>query len=204
MIIKEKNFLYNLYQEQPNKYGNKIMNESLTIKYNWIVSRIISNKFKPNSSILDVGCQAGGLSIILSMLGYNCTAFDLSKGYLDFVKQNSKNNRVNIKTVQGFAQELDNHFSKEQFDVIVMSSVLEHLYEAKEVFNNTKNILKKNGLLIALVPIQTSFKGYDHVIFFDDSNINSYFKNCVIDKLIFKKNNPKKLGWYTILFRENN
>jgi len=116
--------LRNFYEKQAEQVGNKVISPSLQRKYNEVVRTVLYNK-SYGSSILDVGCQVGGLSIILSMLGYKCTAIDLSNNYLTHAKYNSKRMKIfdYIKFKRAFAEDIDEIFETELLLVVIQAHI---------------------------------------------------------------------------------
>lgn len=187
-----------LYERQAKRLGAKVSSKSLTYKYRWIIDNI-TPLYQMGATVLDVGCQAGGLSILLSMVGYKCTGYDVSSTYLAYTEDNAKRCKVDIKLVQGFAEELDKH-ELPKFNIVVMSSVLEHLREPALVFNKAKTLVKSLGRILIIVPMKDSWPEYDHVYKFDLDTMERVFKGCTIGELIFNQNSDVNHGWYTAIY----
>lgn len=189
------------YENQSKSVGNKVTSPSLHRKYNEVVRTVLNNK-SYGSNVLDVGCQAGGLSVILASLGYICTSLDVSNRYLGYVDLNARRFKVKdkIKIVQGFAEDIDSKFETEYFDVVILSSILEHTENYQEIFDKAKTITKIGGIIIVNVPIGRAFYSEEHLVIFDEKKVKEVFEGCEFKKIYFKKTIHER-GWYNIVWR---
>jgi len=197
-----KNQLKQFYENQANVLGNKIISDTLKKKYNVLVKDILNNK-PYGAKILDVGCQSGGLSIILSMLGFKVTALDISEKYLEYLKNNANNSKINLQILCGYAEDIDKIFENRYFDVIILSSILEHTLNYMEIYEKCKDRLREKGMIFINVPLYKSFYSNEHLVIFDDDNIKQ-FKKCQIKKIYYNKNDPNKLGWFNLIWENKN
>lgn len=102
-----------------------------------------------NSSVLDIGCGTGNLSLELAKLFSQVTAIDLDEAMLK---------RAIIKNVNGVEflkmnmLDIEKTFSQNAFDaVICFGNTLVHLNGTNEIldfFKQAKNILKEDGKLL--------------------------------------------------------
>lgn len=192
------------YADQAERVRNKIITPSLRRKYNEVVKTVLASK-RYGSKVLDVGCQAGGLTNILAAVGYVCTGFDLSEGYLKYADMNSGRLRVRPNTtwVKGFAEDLDKHFKPKSFDVVILSSILEHVEDPTLVYEKAKGLVKLGGIVVVNVPIEDSFYSEEHFVLFDRAKIKECFGDCKVKKIIFKEHDPSQFGWYSFVWRNN-
>lgn len=115
-----------------------------------LLSLILTNVNIPeNASILDAACGAGRHSLILSKMGYDVTAFDLSKNLLNIGKENSKNTLVNVDFL---CADIRNIYIKKSFN-LVLNMFTSFGYFESDIenflfFNNVKELLKKDGFLV--------------------------------------------------------
>lgn len=119
-----------------NKYEQK-----KTIRDIEFIAKHISTK-KPLA--LDIGCGTGNLSLKFLKYGFSVSGVDISKEMLDILRSKTKNR--SLKLVESDA---DSFISKckEKYDVITFSSVLHHLPNYLETFENATKILKENGIV---------------------------------------------------------
>lgn len=105
--------------------------------------------------MLDVGC---GLGLFLSKfkdLGWEVKGTDLINQIAKFAK---KTFSIDVKT----GDFLDMNFPKNYFDVVVLSSVLEHVYTPNRTLKKTNSVLKKGGLFVMVIP---NINSLGHMIF---------------------------------------
>jgi SAM-dependent methyltransferase len=76
--------------------------------------------------VLEIGAFFGVVCIALGSLGYDVTAADIPE-YIDLPEQKDRYGRFGIKTKGVRLQDFVMPFDDEQFDVIIMCEVLEHL-----------------------------------------------------------------------------
>ena len=107
-------------------------------------------KLKPKKvKILDIGCGDGFYEKKLTEQGINNCLFygvDLSTKQLQKVKKTFyQTHQLNIDT-----QKLP--FKNNLFDIVILSEILEHLFNPKLVIQDAQRVLKKGGLLFLTVP----------------------------------------------------
>ncbi len=108
----------------------------------------LNDKIEMNSKtcVLEVGTGAGGiLYSINSITGAKVTGIDLGKKYIDFGKKKGIN-LLNENTERHV--KLHAH----QYDLIILSHVLEHFLDLKTELSRIKNLLSDNGMVYVEVP----------------------------------------------------
>lgn len=162
-----------------------------------VVKTIINNK-PPVCDVLDIGCQHGILELTLSSLWYNVTATDIADGYLEGSKKNTAvlNDYISYHKV---SVEYTWEYFKKQFDVVVCSSVLEHVADFDIAWNNIDKLVKPNGLGVFMVPFEKSFLAEEHVRIFTEDNLFEYFpEDCHVEFVGNVPTNPASKGWFFI------
>lgn len=96
--------------------------------------------------ILDVGCGAGDNGEILTGLGYVVDGITLSEDEKREAGKSMRNVWV-YNVEQGLPTEMT-----EQYDVVILSHVLEHICYPQRLLKDIKNRLKPNGILIIALP----------------------------------------------------
>lgn len=113
------------------------------------IQKVLSDK---SASILDIGCGNGGLLYALKLNGYNkLIGLDPSrKCVLNVIKQG-------ITAVAGniFSATFD-----AQFDCIILSHVLEHIYDLQKAIRNVTSWLRVGGILYIEVPDASRYSDY--------------------------------------------
>lgn len=102
-------------------------------------------KYRTNiESILDIGCGYGFWLEFCRERGFNVFGFDVSPETITWARDNFK-----LPVVQSTLKDFS---SKNNFDVIVMCDVLEHLENPNRELKKVWSILKRNGILYVQVP----------------------------------------------------
>jgi len=107
-----------------------------------------------SEKILDVGCGNGNLLEMINRASprVQLVGLDFSPGLL-------KNARIRLKNkarlVNGDALALP--FSNNEFDVVILSEVLEHLSNPSKGLAEAKRVLKKNGRFLLTFPNASSY-----------------------------------------------
>lgn len=121
----------------------------------WYVARrdIIRQTIKSlnlpnNAKILEVGCGTGGNLSMLSEFG-QVSAIEMDKNAIKIANDESAKNKVDI---QIGSMPNDNPFSEEQFDLIVLFDVLEHIELDQETLHALYACLKSGGNIVISVP----------------------------------------------------
>jgi len=111
--------------------------------------KFIANHIPSAVKVLNIGVGLGGLEKILIEKGAFVSCLDPSQETIDRVRDLYK---LNEQAKTGFSQSLP--FADSEFEVVVMTEVLEHLSD--EILNKTltevSRVLKPHGLFIGTVP----------------------------------------------------
>ncbi|MBF0540428.1 MAG: class I SAM-dependent methyltransferase [Nitrospirae bacterium] len=121
--------------------------------------------------ILDVGASYGYIYDVVSDIysnDINYTAIELDISQLDYLKK---------KSIEAFSQLSE--LPKRQYDLIILSHIIEHLNNPIDMINLLKRFLKKDGYIYIEVPnsdylYKEIFES--HIIFFNITSINELFK----------------------------
>ena len=205
---------YDKYYSDTTKYSSSFtsgaggLQELDKIRYNGIIDRI--EKFiSKDSSIVDIGCAKGGLLKTFQDRGYNnLCGIEASHDAIENL------NQYNIKGEDSSIFDLANINKK--FDVVILSQVLEHIYDLKKVKYILENILNDNGILYIDIPDGTSYikNNLAAYYYFDLEHINHFslvtleylFENLkLIEKDSFYFNNVSNIKSYIIygIFRKS-
>lgn len=99
-------------------------------------------------SLLEVGCSNGrNVALPLAEHGYLVTGVDLHKPSID-----AANNVNNLPNAKFICKDFNEFESSEIFDVIVLSDILEHVYEPLELIVSSLRLMKKGGIVLVCVP----------------------------------------------------
>ncbi len=136
---------YTEFEWDATTAGNGASGEKLTSVFVELVKKLGGVK-----SICDLGCGNGHISGQLAQLGYEVTGVDASISGLRIAGQaypQARFIRANID------RELD---GGGEFDLVISSDVIEHLYRPSDLLEAARSLLKPNGQLL----IGTPYHGY--------------------------------------------
>lgn len=139
------------YYDSPDYLSHKVSKLSLTgFIYNHLREinlkgkyKLIS-KFKKTGKILDIGQGTGEFLYFMQTKGWDAKGVEPNESARKFAKDNYKLSVVDEKEIV----ELD----ADQYDVITMWHVLEHVVELRERMQQINKLIKKDGILVIAVP----------------------------------------------------
>ncbi len=98
-----------------------------------------------DKNVLELGCRDGSLTKLF-ISDNRITGVDIDKNALELFKKNLGG--------KGYYIDINNEwpFNEKEFDVIVASEILEHLYLPEKTIKKVAETLKDNGIFIGSVP----------------------------------------------------
>ena len=142
--------------------------------------QVLDNYMSKDSSVLDIGCGCGELLMYLYDKGYkNVSGLDTSQKCVDGLVEHG----VNMFKGDVFTNNIT-----ETFDVIILSHVVEHIYDLQKLSNVLPKYLKPGGIIYIEVPnsdvyyqdtCQPPFQEYntEHINHFDEMSLTQLFMN---------------------------
>lgn len=89
------------------------------------------------------------------------------------------------------SENLVKKFGKERFDVVLSTCTFEHIKNWKASISNIKNICKKNGIILFIVPSKWPYHEYPYDYWrYDKEDIKNIFSDCDILELSEDKDKP--------------
>ncbi len=105
----------------------------------------------PNVRMLDVGCFNGYISFLFSQLGYQVTGTDICE--LDDRRAIFKKAGIEFKSSNLNGLEPFKDFASEQFDIVVIAQVIEHiLNHPLGLIRSLAGTMRQDGLMILTTP----------------------------------------------------
>jgi len=96
------------------------------------------DNIQPKDKVLDIGCGQGELAFDLAKKASKVVGIDFNEKYLAKAKEKYKSE--NIEYILGNAAEYD---FKENFDIAILSNVLEHIEKRQEFLQKIKPLARK-------------------------------------------------------------
>ncbi|KAB8027997.1 class I SAM-dependent methyltransferase [Fluviispira multicolorata] len=137
----------------------------------------------PNKNyILDIGCAGGAFPKAAHDLGFKVIGIEPNKW---LVNEGIKKYNIDLKS--GILS--DFNFQKENFNIITLWDVIEHLTNPEEVLHSISHIIKNDGYLLINYPDVNSlacklmrskwpFYLNVHLFYFNRKTINKFLDNC--------------------------
>jgi len=123
--------------------GRQFMDPQRSVVFEDIVDRI--TKIKPRGTLLDVGCGDGHFLSIAAKRGLSCHGVE---DCVPMARYTAAKTGAHIVEGQ-YCREM---FPAEQFDIITMIQVVEHIPAPAEALKAAKHHLKPDGILVVEVP----------------------------------------------------
>lgn len=102
-------------------------------------------------NVLDVGCEAGYVSIRTANKGAKVYAFDICEPALEkFKKRIAKMNNKNITVFKALAQKIP--VKSNTMDAVICTETIEHMPQLEKVFSELNRVMKENSKLIITFP----------------------------------------------------
>ena len=146
MKVNEKNLVQSYY-ESHHKEGQRL-NQSFLES---IRGQLFSDWIGKNKKVLDLGGRDGVLTKYFIKKN-NVTLVDIDENALQFAKKNYQVKTIKVDLNQSLP------FQDNNFDVVVMAEVLEHLPYPKITLSEIKRVLKTNGEFIGNLPLAYHLK----------------------------------------------
>ncbi len=181
------------YYESSAYISHTDSKKSLTDKlYQIVKSYALKSKLKlidsfqtEEKNILDVGCGTGEFLLTCKKGGWNVIGVEpnLNARELAISKLNKNDSSIILSDI--------NEITAQQFDVITLWHVLEHVPNLTKYISKLKSLLKPNGVLLIAVP---NYKSFDALYYknywaaFDVPRHLWHFSKTSIEKLFSKEN----------------
>lgn len=153
----------------------KMFGERQTNEYYQHIYDSFKEYLTDDSQILDFGCGLGDFSKFMLEKGHvNIVAMEVS----EVNATEAQRKGVNCLVGDGLSEKPD--FEK-KFDLIVVSHVLEHIWDSKKVFSNVKKWLKDDGKIYIEVPDAARYCDVDFppYFFFTYEHVTHYVEEML-------------------------
>jgi SAM-dependent methyltransferase len=133
------------------------------------VAKTVTKYLKPGSRILDFGCGPCDKTAIVQALGFQCAAYDDLQddwhrlpGNLEKIRRFATECGIDFRLSDGSSLP----FLADEFDMVMMHDVLEHLHNSpRDLVNDLLGLVKPGGLLFVTVPNAVNVRKRISVLF---------------------------------------
>src|SRR5260221_1709063 len=181
LIIKDK-FINNYYGVVDSEYYDTAKDNPYDgrVKDTKKFADLIAKKCTDCYTVLEIGSGLGHLLFQLKEKGYECTGIEPS----GFASSYSRS-QLGLNVITGLLNR--ETFPTKKFDIVILSDVIEHIYDINSLFSLIEYYLAPSGRVIVLTGNSNSlyarvcgkkwlyFYSWEHVSFFNKSSINNLF-----------------------------
>lgn len=140
--------LYEKYHKKSKKQLKIISDKNFT--YINIVPILNSWLLKKTSSILDIGCGSGTISLYLASKGFKVKGIDISHKAIRACKDSAQ--ALRLKNVTFEVCNFPAALPRERFDFVFFSEVIEHLEDDDLALRKVHRLLAPKGILFLSTP----------------------------------------------------
>lgn len=145
--------------------------------------------------VLDIGASTGSYVEVFQNLNADVTAHDASNNAIIYLKQVSNNGKI---CRNKFPDDYQNGVPREQYDLVLLFDVLEHIRDDRLAFETALKLVKPGGFLAITVPACMWLWGPYDVC---NRHYRRYDKKELMDLLNCNNAKIKKLSYFsTFLF----
>ncbi len=115
-----------------------------------------SKNLLKGSKVLDLGCGAGRLSLYAAKYADSVTGIDYIGSAINYANKFAK--LCNVKNANFSVTDLDS-VAGMQYDVVLISEVLQHVKNPLATLSRCRKLLKKGGYVVVNIPSFDNFRG---------------------------------------------
>ncbi len=164
----------------------KFENNKLPHKKKWLKKIIEIGKEHTNNSkmeILEIGSGAGFFIHLSNNMKHHAIGFESSKEFSELISQ-----EINGEIFYTEDYKYNRYLKPESLDLIYLEHVFEHILKPTDILNNLIPLLKKEGIIIMVIPNHNSFLAKifglkwdwvtppDHLFYYNKNAISALFE----------------------------
>ena len=135
-----------------NKVYKKGKDDFFSFNTDYITKEIIKSVNFKNKKVLEIGCGVGDTALAIVKKGGNVLATDFSKEAVA-IAHKKKCSNIEFRTTT-------HDKIKDEFDIIVLQEVIEHMDKPLQDLRKLKKKLKRNGKIVITCPSFMNIRGY--------------------------------------------
>ncbi len=144
------NINYDLLHREWGTFKNKKSDQIIDNK----IKKLINSYKGSKGSLLEIGCGSGEILKKFKDMGWKAKGLEISLDAINYCRNQ------NLDVIYG--NFLDIEF-QENFDLILMSHVLEHVLDFEKYLKKVHKLLNKNGRVVLFIPYE--FRGLWYIIY---------------------------------------
>jgi 2-polyprenyl-3-methyl-5-hydroxy-6-metoxy-1,4-benzoquinol methylase len=113
------------------------------------VAELLAN-IPPNALVVDIGCGNGSFLSLFQGRGWQLYGSDYSSTGIEIAKASYPDIKFSLGNAEAMPDELTNRAG--QFDVVLCTEVIEHVYNPRGLLKTCHDLLKPNGMLVLTTP----------------------------------------------------
>jgi 2-polyprenyl-3-methyl-5-hydroxy-6-metoxy-1,4-benzoquinol methylase len=150
-----------------------IENKTQIYEFDWVNSHILHK-----SKVLDLGIGDGLiLELLLKEINIKNFELDVVEGSIQICKKYENLKPKGLKIINSL---FENFVASDRYDLIIMSHVLEHVKNPVKLMNQFSEYLKKDGLILGIVPNKESIHRRLAVLMGIQENLDSLSERDVM------------------------
>ncbi len=130
------------FKRKESGYALKYLKAESFFKNSMLLECIQHHKERMKGKLLDLGCGNKPYSVIYDEVCDSSTGCDVPF---------SLHKDTNVE-VLCYAEDIDKHFGRNEFDCVLCTEVIEHTIDDRKVMGNINKVLKLNGILLLSAP----------------------------------------------------
>jgi SAM-dependent methyltransferase len=168
---------YDKYYVENNRYSSLTTQSVSSEKIYRKVSNMIKKYIDRDDKVLDVGCGAGDMLKLMKLDGYKyLTGLDPAQASIDKLLE------AGLLGIKGNIYDEPRNDMRGEFDAIILSGVLEHLYNLNNAIKNLMLYLKRGGKILCVVPNALEYHLYSLPLphYINIEHINHFSPNAIV------------------------
>ncbi|MCL4477973.1 MAG: class I SAM-dependent methyltransferase [Deltaproteobacteria bacterium] len=180
--------IYNAYIRDNN------IKTELTLKKLRLIADNLG-KVSKAKRVLDIGCGNGAFLTMFKKIGCEVYVTEFNKSAEDVCRSKG------IKMLSGgLMPQMESNLS-DKFDLVILTEVIEHVNNPRDIINNISDLLKKNGYLYITTPNYFSIDRLimgpqwgmicypEHLILWNPKTLDQFLRTCGYEKIFIRTEN---------------
>jgi 2-polyprenyl-3-methyl-5-hydroxy-6-metoxy-1,4-benzoquinol methylase len=111
---------------------------------------------QPDALVVDIGCGNGSFLSLFQNRKWRLYGSDYSSTGIEIARANYPDIKFSLANAESMPEELSSKAG--QFDVVLCTEVIEHVYNPRGLLKTCYSLLKPNGILVLTTPYHGYFK----------------------------------------------